>query len=121
MGLIVAVGSSLLGWLTLAGTSIWYWRYIVPDFYEDDSFLPFILVTSIAALAYLAILLGAWRRTKGGRDGLPAMILAAAVLMAIVFSTLPTTGMLLVPSLIVGMLAASLPPKRQETAAGSSG
>ncbi|MBI4235913.1 MAG: hypothetical protein HY688_00975 [Chloroflexi bacterium] len=109
MSLAVAITSSLLGWATLAGTAAWYWRTIVPDLYEDQSVLPFLLVVGVASLAYLAVLVGAWRRARGHRDGLPAMVSAYALLLAAIVMTLVTTGVLLLPSFLLATLAAALP------------
>lgn len=121
MSLLLAVASSALGWLTLAAISVWYWRVIVPQLYVDDSVWPFVLVTSLSTLAYLAILVGGWRRAKGARDGMPAMIMGLIVIVAVIFSTLTTTGVLLVPSFLIGSLAVTLPPKRQVAVTDQAG
>lgn len=113
MSLLVAVASSLLGWATLGGTAVWYWRTIVPDHYEDQSVLPFVLTVGLASLAYLAVLGGAWRRRRGLRDGLPTMVVAEGFLVAIIVSTLATMGALLLPSFLLATLAAALPASRR--------
>lgn len=121
MSLLLAVVSSVLGWLTLAALSVWYWRVIVPDLYVDDSVWPFVLVTSLSALAFLAILVGGWRRANGARDGMPAMIMGLVVVVAVMFSTLSTTGILFAPSFLIGSLAVALPAKRPATVANQTG
>ena len=78
----------------------------------DDSVVPFVAVVTIGALAFLAVLVGAIRRTQGRVDGLPTMIFGAFALIVIIFSTLTTTGVLLIPGFLIATLAASLPPTR---------
>ena len=112
MCLIAAAVSAAIGWTTLAGTIVWYWIVVVPELYIDDSVLPFAAVATIGALAFLAVLAGGWRRTSGKSDGLPTMIIGAFALIAIIFSTLATTGVLLIPGFLIATLAASLPPTR---------
>jgi hypothetical protein len=109
MSLAVAAVSSLLGWATLAATTVWYWRVIVPTMYEDQSVLPFVAAVSLSALAYLGVLAGAWRRRQSLRDGLPMMVVGACILAAVIISTLTTTGVLLLPSFLIATLAAALP------------
>ncbi len=112
MCLIAAVIAAAIGWITLAGTIIWYRLVVVPDLYVGDSILPFVAVMTIGALAFLGVLVGAIRRTQGKADGLPTMIIAAFALVAIIFSSLTTTGVLIIPGFLLSTLAASLPPNR---------
>ncbi len=112
MSLIAAIAAAVLGWVTLAATAVWYRVVVLPELYIDDSPVPFIAVVILGAAAFLLVLIGAIRRTRERLDGLPAMIIGAFVLLAIIFSTLPTTGVLLIPGFLVSTLAASLPPTR---------
>ncbi len=112
MSLIAAAIAAALGWITLAGTAFWYWNVVVPDLYEGDSSLPFFGVMIVAGLAFLGVLIGAIRRTQEKADGLATMVVAAFVLVAIIFSTLTTTGVLLIPGFLASTLAASLPATR---------
>ena len=101
--------AALFGWATLGGATVWYWKTVVPDLYDDESVFLFVLTTALAAVLYLVIFVGAWRRFSGFRDGMPTMILAAIALGTLVIATLTTSGILLVPSLIVATLAPALP------------
>ena len=107
--IVVSLAAALLGWTTLAGATVWYWRTVVPDFYEDETVVPFVVTTGLAAAFYLAIVLGAWRRFAGFRDGFPTMVVSAAALGALIIATLTTAGILLIPSFIVATLAPALP------------
>ena len=112
MSLIAAAAAAALGWITLGGTAIWYWTTVVPDLYIGDSVLPFLGVMLVGALSFLAVLIGAIRRTQAKADGLATMIVASFVMVAIIFSTLTTTGVLMIPGFVVSTLAASLPATR---------
>ncbi|MDA1095802.1 MAG: hypothetical protein O3B84_00895 [Chloroflexi bacterium] len=117
---IVAAFSGLLGWGTIAAITVWYWRTVVPDMYDDESVLPYIAGATITSLAYLAVVVGAWRRFSGHRDGMPVMISGAFVIFSIFIGSIATTGLLLVPSWIIAMLAPALPAggKGRGTGAG---
>ncbi len=106
--IIVSMVAALLGWVTLAIAAVWYWRTVVPDLYDDESVFPFVATTVVAGVLYLAIVLGAWRRFSGFRDGFPTMIVSALVLGALIISTLTTSGIMLIPSFIVATLAPAL-------------
>ena len=112
MCLIAAAIASATGWITLVATAIWYRVVIVPDMYVGDSIVPFVAVMTVGALSFLAVLGGALRRTQGRADGLAAMIIGSFALLAIIFSSLTTTGVLLIPGFLLSTLAASLPPTR---------
>lgn len=112
MCLIVAGIAAAVGWITLAATVIWYRIVVVPDLYVGDSVLPFVAVVTIGALSFLAVLVGALRRTQGRTDGLPTMIIGAFALVVIIFSSLTTTGVLIIPGFLISTLAASLPADR---------
>ena len=118
--IIVSGIAAVFGWITLAGASVWYWTTVVPDLYDDQSVLPFVLTMVFAALFYLANLVGAWRKFSGFRDGQPTMILSALALGALIISTLTTAGILLIPSLVVATLAPAISSgPRQQTPAPS--
>ena len=112
MCLIAAAVAAAIGWTTIAGTVVWYRVVVVPELYVGDSIVPFVLVVTIGALAFLAVFVGALRRTWGRGDGLPMMVIGAFALVAIIFSSLTTTGVLLIPGFLIATLAASLPPTR---------
>ena len=112
MCLIAAAIAAAIGWITLTATAIWYRVIVVPELFMDDSVVPFVAVVTIGALAFLAVLVGAFRRTQDKVDGLPTMIFGAFALIVIIFSTLTTTGILLIPGFLIATLAASLPPTR---------
>ncbi len=107
--IIVAGAAAVFGWVTLAIAAVWYWVTVVPNLYDDQSILPFILTVVSAALLFLANIVGAWRKFSGFRDGQPIMILSTLALGALIISTLTTAGILLVPSLIVATLAPAVP------------
>ncbi len=112
MCLIAGIAAAAIGWLTLAATAIWYESSVVPELYVGDSVAPFVAVVIVGTIAFLAVLVGAIRRTWGKVDGLPTMAIGAFALLAIIFSSLTTTGVLLIPGFLVSTLAASLPPTR---------
>jgi len=117
---LVAAAGSFLGLATVAGTAVWYWTTIVPDLYEDDSVLPVVAFFSASALACCLVLVGAWRRWRGHKDGLPAMIVGDAVLGGAIIATLTTLGVLLMPALLLATLSSALPGRRPSTAMTSS-
>jgi hypothetical protein len=110
---VSAIGA-VLGWATLVGATIWYWKTVVPDLYDDESVLPFVLTMVFAAVLYFAIFIGAWRRFAGFRDGMPTMLLSTVTLGALIIATLTISGILLVPSFIVSTLAPALPAGMRE-------
>ena len=112
MCLITAAIAAGVGWITLATTAIWYRVIVVPELYVGDSVLPFVAVATIGAVSFLAVLVGALRRTQGKADGLPTMIIASFALVAIIFSSLTTTGVLIIPGFLISTLAAALPADR---------
>ena len=116
--IIVSMAAALVGWATLAAATVWYWRTVVPDFYEDETMLPFVATTGLAAALYLAIVLGAWRRFSGFRDGFPTMVVSGVALGALIISTLTTAGILLIPSFIMATLAPALPAGGRAAARG---
>ncbi len=106
--IIVSGVAAVFGWITLVGATVWYWTTVVPNLYDDQSVLPFVLTSVFAALFYLANVVGAWRKSSGFRDGQPTMILSSLALGALIISTLTTAGILLIPSLIVASLAPAI-------------
>ena len=112
MCLIVAAIAAAVGWITLAATAIWYRVVVVPELYVGDSVLPFVAVVTLGAVAFLAVLVGAMRRTQGKADGLAVMIIGSFALVVIIFSSLTTTGVLIIPGFLLSTLAATLPPTR---------
>ena len=112
MCLIVAAIAAAIGWITLAATVIWYRVVVVPELYVDDSVLPFVAVATTGAVAFLAVLVGALRRTQGKADGLAVMIIGSFALVIIIFSSLTTTGVLIIPGFLISTLAAALPADR---------
>ena len=119
--IIVSGVAAGLGWITLAGATVWYWSTVVPDLYDDQSALPFVLTIVFAALFYLTNIVGAWRKFSGFRDGQPTMILSTLALGALIISTLTTAGILLIPSLIVATLAPAVPSGPRQQAPVPSG
>ena len=112
MCLIVAAIAAAVGWITLAATVIWYRVVVVPELYVGDSVLPFVAVVTLGAVAFLAVLVGALRRTQGKADGLAIMIIGSFALVIIIFSSLTTTGVLIIPGFLISTLAAALPADR---------
>ncbi len=112
MCLIVAAIAAAIGWITLAATVIWYRVVVVPELYVGDSVLPFVAVVTLGAVAFLAVLVGALRRTQGKADGLAIMIIGLFALVVIIFSSLTTTGVLIIPGFLISTLAAALPADR---------
>ncbi len=112
MCLIVAAIAAAVGWITLAATVIWYRVVVVPELYVGDSVLPFVAVVTLGAVAFLAVLVGALRRTQGKADGLANMIIGSFALVIIIFSSLTTTGVLIIPGFLISTLAAALPADR---------
>ncbi len=112
MCLIAAAIAAGVGWITLGATAIWYRIIVVPELYIGDSVLPFVVVVTVGAVSFLAVLVGALRRTQGRADGLPTMIIASFALVTIIFSSLTTTGVLIIPGFVLSTLAAALPADR---------
>ncbi len=112
MCLIVAAIAAAVGWITLAGTVVWYRVVVVPELFIGDSVLPFVVIVTLGAVSFLGVLVGAMRRTQGKADGLVVMIIASFALVVIIFSDLTRVGVLIIPGFMLSTLAAALPPTK---------
>ena len=102
MAFKIATSSTILGLIGVVGIANWYWRYIYPELYIDQSYVTFLVLILVCIFLYLGISLGTYIRNKKKWYGTFMVSISGFFLVVISFATISTYGAALLPSAIIG-------------------
>jgi len=109
MAFKIATSSTILGLIGVVGIANWYWRYIYPELYIDQSYVTFLVLILVCICLYLGISLGTYIRNKKKWYGTFMVSISVFFLVVISFATISTYGAALLPSAIIGSFVLTIP------------